>query len=160
MFKIGRRIRLRWSCLSATRGRRDAYRNCATIFPFGGHAWKIGPLSSLLQSSPLHQPPRSSMKAVEHGCSRRMDYRGWPYSEYSPTSSQTLSPTSPRDVVTNGRARPRPEGWSAFSSLGNIRLAISDCRLISRSCRSAICNPCTHRSRTSTLFGTCYNERP
>src|SRR5262249_31272368 len=75
-------------------------------------------LTSLLPSGHTPALPRLTATAAEGGCSPPMACRGWHCSEFSPTSSPTLSPTSLRDVVTNGRARPR--------KLGNVCLLAAE----------------------------------
>ena len=89
-------------------------------------AWKIGPLSSLLLSSPL-PPLRSSTKAAGHGCSRPMGYRGWRYSGFSPTSSRTSSLTSPRGRGSE-RACASAERGQVWPAAG-FNLAIAGLRL-------------------------------
>lgn len=92
-------------------------RPCATIFPSGGFAWKIGPLSFLLPSSPPFQP--NSMKAAEPGFLPRMASVDWLCSASWRTFSRTSSRTSfwagwRADLPIRGRSRSVSRGVRIF----------------------------------------------
>ena len=86
-------------------------------------AWKIGPLSFLLPSSPLLPP--DNMKAVEHGFSLATASVVWRCSGFSPTFSRNTSLISPARLCRTG-VRVRGRCWRVSSPFCDPKTSLVD----------------------------------